>query len=171
MSIQAYFAAVLTAPIIALATFSLPAKANNVEISCNLQQGLPTVSAKSITQEQAAVTILQFLPDYFSASTGLENCRNTAQALQKLNESGTRGYITSDVVDGQSLVCTVPRRGLGCDSYSSQYLFSFAPNQEPSQALYQMLGQKLKPAQPTTTRTLGRIYTRIDRPWWEIWRF
>jgi hypothetical protein len=172
MSVHKWFLATSVFGFGALAGLCEPSLANSLEISCQAQQDLPSVVA-TLVQEKSSkqVTLLTFLPVHFSTQAATTNCQQTAKILQSLHETNNISYLTADILEQKSVVCTVPRRGLDCDNNSAEVLFSFADNTEPSQALYQMLGTQLKPSQPVVNRTLGRIYTKIEPPqWWEFWR-
>ncbi|BAU66035.1 hypothetical protein STA3757_34360 [Stanieria sp. NIES-3757] len=153
--------------LIGLAVVAVPSQANSV-IKCSTQAQIPTVVAHNSQKE---VTILQFLPQYFAPQAALANCQHTAQTLQNKLQQDHFSYLTSEVVDGQSVVCTVERRGKGCESAQAEILFTLAANTTPDQTLYELLGQELKPAEPFNPRTVSRIYTKIDRSWWDFWRF
>ncbi|GAB4229003.1 MAG: hypothetical protein Kow0049_10360 [Stanieria sp.] len=154
--------------LIGLAIAAVPSQATTVEIKCSTQEQIPTVVAHNSQKE---VTILQFLPQYFAPQAALANCQHTAQTLQNKLQHNRLSYLTSEVVDGQSVVCTVDRRGKGCASPQAEVLFSLTSKTAPNEVLYQLLGKQLKPAEPFNPRTVSRIYTKIDRSWWDFWRF
>jgi hypothetical protein len=176
MSTPSFATQVLTTSVLALsavAGLSQPGSANNIEISCQIQKQLPTVVATKIQGElESKVTLLTFLPEYFSSKTARENCQQAAATLQTLSQEDRINYLTADTIEQKSVVCAVARRGLNCAHDSAQPLFNLTANIEPNQVLYNMLGNQLKPAQPSVNRTVGRIYTQIDPPrWWEFWGF
>lgn len=151
-----------------LVVTAVPSKATNVKIKCDTQTQIPTVVAQKSEQQ---VPILKFLPKYFAAQTALANCQHTAQTLQKQLQQSSYSYLTSEVIDGQSVVCTVERRGKGCQSPQSQILFTLAAETSPDRTMYELLGNQFKSSEPSNSRTVSRIYTKIDRAWWDFWRF
>lgn len=162
-----------TAPILALsfvATFTQPSKANTANISCNTNSSTPKVIASS--QETGKdLTILNFLPEYFSPKDAVQNCQNTAKTLQSLYNTERANYLTNDKVNSKPVICVVERRGIGCNHDSAQILFSLASTVNSSQALYKMLGSDLKQSQPPDARTVSRIYSDIKpksngHHWW-----
>lgn len=158
-----------TAPILALGVIlavSVPSRANNVQITCKTTDGTPKVIlslAKNGTREN--YMMLNFLPKYFSRVSAVQDCQNTAKSLQAVYDTGSSKYLTADKLNEQAVVCAVERRGIGCNHYSAQVLFVLKPVDNPSQALYEMLGSDFKQAQPSDARTLSRTYTDT-RPWW-----
>ncbi|MBD2355345.1 hypothetical protein H6G41_12065 [Tolypothrix sp. FACHB-123] len=151
----------------AIAAMSAPSKANDFQVSCKVNASTPTVI---LTLVQAGTTkdytILNFLPQYFSPTDAWQKCENTAKTLQNLYETGSSKYLTTDKLNNQPVVCAVERRGIGCDHYSAEILFSFKSSENPSQALYEMLGRDFKQAQRPDVRTISRTYTETKPFWW-----
>ena len=166
-----FFAAILTVPAFALGTtaaFTQPRTATPVNVACNKNVSTPTiiatVSDRGLSEE---VTMLSFLPKYFSPQAAVENCQTTADILQALYSTNKANYLTSDILNEQPVICALERRGSRCDSYSAQVLFTLKQTAEPSQALYDMLGSNFKQSQLPDSRTVSRIYTDIKpRRWW-----
>ncbi|BAY13976.1 COP23 domain-containing protein [Calothrix sp. NIES-2098] len=159
-----------TVPILVLGTIaalSQPSTASNVQVTCKTNASTPTVivtlNREGKTQEHA---ILKFLPKYFSAADALQNCQNTAGSLQAVYDTGNYKYLTTDKLNDRPVVCAVERRGIGCNHYSAQVLFSFKPIENPSQAFYEMLGKDFKQAQRPDVRTISRTYTDTKPFWW-----
>ena len=158
-------------PIVILASIAIFAKeaqaTNAVEVSCDRQGSVPTVIATlSSRGTSQVVSILSFLPQYFSPETAVSTCQNTADKLHTFYNQERMNYLASDTIDRQPVVCAVERRGLGCDSYSSEILFSAAKAVNPSELLYNMLGENFKGSQIPPSRTLSRIYTELRPSWW-----
>ena len=158
-------------PIVILASIAIFAKeaqaTNAVEVSCDRQGSVPTVIATlSSRGTSQVVSILSFLPQYFSPETAVSTCQNTADKLHTFYNQERMNYLASDTIDRQPVVCAVERRGLGCDSYSSEILFSIAEAVNPSELLYNMLGEDFKGSQIPPSRTLSRIYTELRPSWW-----
>ena len=139
----------------------------NINIACNTEGNIPKVSGVVSNEYRSQDTvILNFLPEYFSRETAAEQCEAVATTLQSLNNADALNYLSSDTIDGKPTVCVVQRRGVGCDSYNSKILFSLSQTVNPSQVLYDMLGEGFKDSQPIANRTVGRIYTNIKPFWW-----
>lgn len=161
-----------TVPILALgvvAAFSAPSKASNVQVSCRDNASTPTVIV-TLNKEGTSknYSILNFLPKYFSNAEAVQNCQNAAKTLQTIYDSGSSMYLTSDKLNEQSVVCAVERRGIGCNHHSAQILFSFQPTNNPSQVLYEILGNDFKQARRSDMRTVSRTYAET-KPW--FWPF
>ena len=140
---------------------------NAVRVSCNLQDSVPTVIATLSNRGTSQVApILSFLPQYFSPETAISNCQNTANKLNTFYSLEQMNYLASDTIDRQPVVCAVERRGLGCDSYNSEILFSIAKPVNPTELLYNMLGENFKGSQVPPSRTVSRIYTDLRPLWW-----
>jgi hypothetical protein len=159
-----------TAPILALGAIvavSAPSRANSVQVTCNTNASTPMVIL-SLAKDGTAkdYMMLNFLPKYFSAVNAVQNCQNTAKSLQSLYDTGSSKYLTADKLKNQPVVCAVERRGIGCNHYSAEVLFILKPVDNPSQALYEMLGRDFKQAQPSDARTLSRTYTDTKPFWW-----
>jgi hypothetical protein len=75
-------------------------------------------------------------------------------------------YLASDTVKGKPVICAVERRGLSCDSYNSDILFSLDRSISPSELLYNMLGEDFKGSKAPSARTVSRIYTDLRPLWW-----
>ncbi|BAY23159.1 hypothetical protein NIES2100_29230 [Calothrix sp. NIES-2100] len=159
-----------TVPILALgavAALSAPSKASNVQVTCKTNASTPTVVLTLIQAGTAKdYTMLKFIPKYFSSTDAVEDCQNTAKTLQNIYDTGSSKYLTTDKLKNQPVVCAVERRGIGCDHYSAQVLFSLKPADNPSQALYEMLGKDFKQAQRPDVRTISRTYTETKPFWW-----
>ncbi|MGH8001404.1 MAG: COP23 domain-containing protein [Brasilonema sp.] len=164
-----------TTPMLALgfvASLTQPSTANTGNITCNTNASIPTVIASPAEQGTGKnVTILSFLPEYFSPKDAVQNCQNTAKTLQNLYKTDSANYLTNDKVNSKPVVCVVERRGLSCDRENAQVLFILGSTVNSSQALYQMLGRDFKQPQPPDARTVSRIYSDIKpksngRRWW-----
>lgn len=148
--------------------FSLPGKAaNTIKVSCDRHEAIPTVTITLSKQDYSQTSsILSFLPKYFSLSEAENKCQSTAQKLQTLYSQGRMNYLASDTVGQKPVVCAVERRGLKCNSYGSQMLFSLNQPVNPTELLYDMLGDNFKGSRPPSSRTVNRIYTDLRPPWW-----
>ncbi len=144
--------------------------AKTMNIVCKTDNSTPTVVATPNQKETAKdVTILSFLPQYFSPQDAVQNCQNTAKTLQALYDTDNANYLTNDKLNSQPVICVVERRGIGCNHYSAQILFALDQKINPSQALYNMLGQDFKQSQPPNSRTVSRIYSDIKPTrWWQF---
>ena len=152
----------------ASAIFPQPSQAvTKIDITCDTQANTPTVLGIVSNEYRSQNTeILSFPSKYFSPETALQKCQTTASTLQKLYRAGEMNYLSSDSLNGKPTVCVVERRGVGCDRYNSQILFTLNQTVDPSQVLYDMLGEGFKQSQLPTNRTVGRIYTNIRPSWW-----
>ena len=148
--------------------FSRSVKATNtIEIACDLSMSAPTVVVTLSKQERSqASPILSFLPQYFSAQEGQYKCQNIAKKLQTFYSQGRMNYLASDTIEQKPVVCAVERRGLRCDGYSSEILFSLDRPIDPTELLYNMLGKDFKGSRPSSSRTINRIYTDLRPLWW-----
>lgn len=169
-----YFVTVSTVPAIALTVLvGFPKQGqtiniNTVKVSCS-RDSVPTVIATLSNQETAQIApILSFLPQYFSPDEALFNCQNTAKKLHEFYSQGRMNYLASDTIKEKPVVCAVERRGLGCDSYSSEILFSLAKPIDPIELLYNMLGSDFKGSRLPSSRTVSRIYTDLRPSWWPL---
>lgn len=166
-----YLITLTTVTIAALANltvFSPEARATNgVKVTCDRQGAVPkviaTLSNKGISQ---VAPILSFLPQYFSAEEANSLCHDTASKLNVFYNQERMNYLASDTVNRQPVVCAVERRGLGCDSYNSEVLFSLTEPVNPTELLYNMLGENFKGSQIPSSRTVSRIYTDLRPQWW-----
>jgi hypothetical protein len=168
------FATILTIPALALApksTLSVDAStATSIKITCNQQTDIPTIITTLASRERSYdIPMLSFLPEYFSPEAASTNCGTTATALQILYDDHKMNYLASDTINEKPVVCAVERRGLGCDSYNSQLLFSLEKTVSPTKVLYDMLGSDFKSSQLPSPRTVSRIYTDLRPSWW--WPF
>lgn len=166
-----YFATLTTVPAIALATLgslSSPSQASNtVNVTCDLQNSIPTVIATFSNQEGMQVTpILSFLPQYFAPEEANLNCQNTAEKLHGFYTQDKMNYLASDTIGEKPVICAVARRGVNCDGYNSKILFSLTQAVSPTELLYNMLGSDFKGSQPPSSRTVSRIYTDLRPTWW-----
>lgn len=159
-----------TVPILALgamAALSQPSTASNVQVTCQTNGSIPMVIVTVIKDGNAKnYPILKFLPKYFSAADALQNCQNAAKSLQFAYSTDNFKYLTSDKVNNRPVVCAIERRGVGCNHYSAEVLFSFKPTNNPAQALYEMLGNDFKQSQRPDARTISRTYTETKPFWW-----
>lgn len=173
------FATVLAIPTIAVgvvASFSGAAKAaNTVKVSCDTKNSVPRIIATLFNKEQSSsgrvrrsqtIPILSFLPEYFSSKEASLNCHTAASSLHKYYSEGEMNYLASDTINGKPVVCAVQRRGLSCDGYSSEILFSLNKSVSPTKLLYDMLGKNFKGSQVPSSRTVSRIYTDLRPSWW-----
>lgn len=161
-------ATVTIATVASLAIFSENAEATNgVKVTCDRQGTVPrviaTLSNKGTSQ---TAPILSFLPQYFSAEEANSLCQNTASKLNVFYNQERMNYLASDTVNRQPVVCAVERRGLGCDSYNSEVLFSLTEPINPTELLYNMLGENFKGSEIPSSRTVSRIYTDLRPQWW-----
>ena len=165
------FATLTTVPTLALMAVGflpLDARASNkVEVTCDLQSSVPTVIATFSNQESMQVTpILAFQSQYFDSAAAGVNCQSVAQKLQKFYAQDKMKYLASDTIEEKPVVCAVTRRGVNCDSYNSEILFSLERPVNPTELLYNMLGSDFKGSQPPSSRTVSRIYTDLRPMWW-----
>ena len=162
----AQLTSIFLTPAIALGVVSLftePSQASSVSFACSNVNNSPTIMASfSEDNSQETMTMISFLPEYFSPKAAVENCQHTAKTLQTLYNQGQIKYLAADILEGQPTICTVASRSVGCDGYTAQVLFTLAENVDPTQALYNMLGDDFKGPEPPTSRTLSRIYHKIE---------
>ena len=161
--------ATLSAVTMAASTFmtAAPATASLVKVSCDRQTDVPTVTATLSNKSASQITsILSFLPKYFESNQAVELCKSTAQKLDTFYNQKKMNYLASDTVAGKPVVCAVERRGLSCDSYGSDILFSHNQSVSPTELLYNMLGENFKGSQSPSSRTVSRIYTDLRPLWW-----
>jgi hypothetical protein len=151
----------------AISAFPQPSSAATTNITCGTTASTPTVMATiSDAGKQKNVAILSFLPQYFSEQSAVQNCQKTAETLKSLYSNGNTGYLTAEKLNRSSVVCAVERRGIGCDRDSARVLFTLDRAENPSQALYEMLGSDFKQSQPPSSRTVSRTYVDIEPRWW-----
>ena len=160
----------LTSLITGLSSVSFADKSNaasTIQVSCDQQTKVPTVIATLSHQSASQVTpILSFLPEYFSATEAIQNCESTATKLNVFYNEERMNYLASDTIDVKPVICAVERRGLGCDSYNSDVLFSLEQPVSPAELLFDMLGSNFKGSQLPASRTVSRIYTDLRPDWW-----
>ena len=166
-----YLTLLATGSIIALTALPVLAEADpaasKVKVTCDRQNPVPTVVATLSNRGTSQVTpILSFLPQYFSPEDALSNCAATANKLDIFYSLERMNYLASDTISEKPVVCAVERRGLGCDSYNSEILFSLAQPVSPTELLYNMLGNDFKSSQAPSSRTISRIYTDLRPLWW-----
>lgn len=160
-----------TASILALSGLTLFSEgaqaANAISVTCASQEKVPAVIAILSNQETSQVTrILSFLPQYFSEQEALALCATTAKKLHTFYNENRMNYLASDTIGEKPVVCAVERRGLGCDSYNSDILFSLQESVSPTKLLYNMLGENFKGSQLPSSRTVSRIYSDLRPFWW-----
>jgi len=163
-----YLAATFSVITLATSVFvAAPASARAVSVSCEQKADIPTVTATLSNNSASQITsILSFLPKYFESERAIEACQNTAQKLNAFYSQNSMNYLASDTVAGKPVVCAVERRGLSCDSYNSDILFSLDRPVSPTELLYNMLGDNFKGSQSPSSRTVSRIYTDLRPLWW-----
>ena len=163
-----YLTALATGLIVALNSVLAEAGATSeVKVSCDRQGSVPTVVATLSNRGTSQATpILSFLPQYFSLEEASSDCAATANKLDAFYSQERMNYLASDTVGEKPVVCAVERRGLGCDSYNSEILFSLAKPVSPTELLYNMLGNDFKSSQAPSSRTISRIYTDLRPLWW-----
>ena len=160
--------AIVSAMAVAGATFlTAPAAASVVSVSCEQKADVPTVTATLVNDSVSQITsILSFLPKYFEPSQASQLCQHAAAKLDTFYNQNKMNYLASDTVAGKPVVCAVERRGLSCDSYNSDILFSLDRSVSPKELLYNMLGDDFKSSQSQSSRTVSRIYTDLRPLWW-----
>jgi hypothetical protein len=173
--IQPSYLAIAVTPLIALTSsvfLAIPAAfagdvTSLVSVTCERDSSVPivvaTLAKKSVSQK---IPILSFLPEYFAPTQALAECQSTAEQLHSFYSQNKINYLASDSIKGKPVVCAVERRGLGCDSYNSNVLFSVDQSVPPSELLYNMLGNDFKGSKLPSSRTVSRIYTDLRPPWW-----
>lgn len=147
---------------------AIPAQATGaIDVTCDSGAEVPTVKATLSNQSASHVTsILSFLPEYFEPEQAARLCQTTAAKLQVFYSQNRMNYLASDSLEGKPVVCAVERRGLNCDSYGSDILFSLERSISPTEMLYNMLGDNFKGSQVPSSRTVSRIYTDLRPLWW-----
>ena len=145
-----------------------------IEVICDTTLDSPTVTATLSNPDSSLskadrvdrkTEILSFPSQYFSTEEASVGCQKTAKSLQNYYSNNRMNYLASDTINGRPVVCAVERRGISCDGYRSEILFSIDKPVNPSQLLYDMLGGNFKDAQIPSSRTVSRIYTDL-RPSW-----
>lgn len=154
--------------VVAIALFCRSGKAaNKIEIGCDRQSSIPTVAITFFKQDSSQTKpILSFLPQYFTPEEAEDICRSTAEKLNTIYSKDRMKYLASDTLEQKPVVCAVERRGLRCDNYSSEILFSINKPIDPTQLLYDMLGSNFKGSDPPSSRTVDRIYADLQPQWW-----
>ena len=159
--------AIVSVITVAGSILAAPATANQVSVNCEQKADVPTVTA-TLTNESASqiTSILSFLPKYFESERANQLCQSTAAKLDIFYRRNQMNYLASDTVAGKPVICAVERRGLSCDSYNSDILFSADSSISPTELLYNMLGDNFKGSQLPSSRTVSRIYTDLRPLWW-----
>ena len=141
--------------------------AESVKITCESKTSIPTVVATFYNQDVSQTKpILSFSSKYFSDTEAFQHCQSTAGKLHTFYTQNKMNYLASDAIDGKPVVCAVQRRGLRCDSYNSDILFSLNKPVNQNELLYDMLGNNFKGSKPPSSRTVSRIYTDLRPLWW-----
>ena len=141
--------------------------ASTIEIACDISESVPTVVVTLSKQERSQIRpILSFLPQYFSAEEAKDKCQTVAQKLHIFYSKGRMNYLASDTIEQKPVVCAIERRGLKCDGYSSEILFSLNRSIDPTELLYNMLGKDFKGSRPSSSRAINRIYSDLRPLWW-----
>lgn len=141
--------------------------AGTVDVTCESEADVPTVKAILSNHTASQVTsVLSFLPQYFESERAVQLCQTTAAKLQIFYNQNKMNYLASDSLAGKPVVCAVERRGMNCDSYGSDVLFSLDRSVSPTEVLYNMLGDNFKGSQVPSSRTVSRIYTDLRPLWW-----
>ena len=152
---------------VAIVGLAQKSKATPPTITCNTKTDTPNVVASFTTGDKSMESVmLRFLPEYFSSQTAVKNCQTTADTLQILYGADEMKYLASDTLKEYPVVCAVARRGIGCDNYNAQLLFVVERQVNPSQVLYDMLGEDFKESELPVPRTVSRIYTNLKPDWW-----
>lgn len=137
--------------------------------TCDTAASTPTLMLMVSGENRIeALPMLSFLPEYFSPQQAQQRCQEAAETLQGLYQNDRVQYLVSDRLDNQPVICAVERRGVGCNHYNAQVLFTLAQKTDPNVALYNMLGSEFKHSELPASRTVGRMYADIERPW-EAW--
>lgn len=150
------------------ATLAQSSNAATANISCQTDGKIPAIVAVATESGRSQeVNLLSFLPQYFPGESAVQNCQAVATTLQTLYDRQAANYLASDTINGNPTICAVERRGMSCDSQGAKLLVTLAPTVDPSQALYDMLGEGFKGTQRPDSRTVSRIYTDIKprRQW------
>ena len=160
--------AIVASEVVTIGLFSRPVKAaNRIELNCISQDSVPTVAITFYKQNSSQTSpILSFLPQYFSSKEAKERCQSTAKKLNAAYSKGRMKYLASDTIANKPVVCAVERRGLRCDNYSSEIIFSSDKPINPTELLYNMLADDFKGSNPPSSRTIDRIYTDLRPQWW-----
>ncbi len=160
--------AIAASEVVTLSLFSRPVKATNkIDLSCNLQGSIPTIAITFSKQSSSQTSpILSFLPQYFSSEEAEDRCQSTAKKLNAIYSNGKMKYLASDTIAQKPVICAVERRGMRCSNYSSEILFSSNKAIDPTELLYNMLGDNFKGSDPPSSRSVDRIYTDLRPQWW-----
>ena len=144
---------------------------SGVSVTCDRQGEVPTVIATLTDREASQIErILSFLPEYFSDREAVNYCQSTAEQLNTYYSERRMNYLASDTIDSKPVVCAVERRGMSCDGYGSEILFSLANPVSPTELLYNMLGDNFKGSKLPSPRAVSRIYTDLRPSWWPFER-
>ena len=134
--------------------------------TCDTAASTPTLMLTFAGENRLEnVPMLSFLPKYFSPQQAVQNCQDAAETLQGLYQNDSVQYLVSDRIGTQPVICAVERRGVGCNHYNAQILLTLDQTTDPNLALYDMLGSEFKQSEPPASRTVGRMYADIERPW------
>ena len=146
--------------------------AEKLKVTCEAQNSVPKVIVTLFNRESTQSTpILSFLPEYFSSDVALTNCQSTAEKLHTFYSQGQMNYLASDTVGQKPVICAVARRGMSCEAYNSEILFSSVQAVNPTEFLYNMLGSDFKGSNIPSSRTVSRIYTDLTPSWWPFSQF
>ena len=113
-----------------------------IKVVCDTTLDSPTVTATLSNPESSLseaervdrkTEVLSFPSQYFSAKEASISCQKTAKSLQNYYTNNRMNYLASDTINGKPVVCAVERRGISCDGYRSEILFSLDKPVNPSQ--------------------------------------
>ena len=102
------------------------------------QENLPTTLAY-IPGRQGKISIIYWKSQYFEqfGLTNQQRCIQASSRFQKAYDEGRLGYLRTDILDDQPVVCAVRAQGESC---GNNYLFELKPNNNPDLVLEQLAG-------------------------------
>lgn len=167
-----YIVSIVTGTAIALGATAVSAETEapkSVLITCDNTGNNPVVMVSEVDSDKQG-TMLTFKTDYFSSpEQAQESCNHAATTLQSIYDNHKDNYLAG-VDTGDTFAFCVARRGDACDSRDAQQLFTLEKKDgDYLNLVYADLTGQEAYQDNTKYRGVVRLYSDLQRPWWQIW--
>lgn len=136
---------------------SFPSLAKVGKYACLTFNGVPTTLAIKVDGEPIPVIRwTSSIPVYSAGLSPERRCKEVSARFDTLNRQGRLKWLTSGRINGDSVICSALRKGLGCDAL----LFTLKPWQNANSTLRQLARLPMTKEPPHETN--GRLYVSID---------
>ena len=136
-------------------TISRDANAQSVKFACVNQGGVPTTVART---PRGDVAIIKWVSELGGGYTPQVRCDIVSQKFQDFHNQGILKFLTTGIENRQKVICVTNQDQGPC----LKTLYTLKPNQNPGEALQNLLAVRTRASGGPISETSSRVYISME---------